>query len=144
MAAMRTKVICCTVGTSILLLVIASWLYAANSRIKVAPAFTQRDVKDIRSAVSKLRQDEVRRSIAAHDLKRLWHDLPVVLSRLESIAGFPGPPGGAYVVCRGLVPGTWCGFMVFNSTNGWKCDRIDVIDVETAREIRREIATDWR
>jgi hypothetical protein len=61
---------------------------------------------------------------------------PVMFSRVKSIAGFPGPPGGAYVDCRGLLPGTGCSFMLFNSTNGWKCDQMHVTDAATARQIR--------
>jgi len=62
--------------------------------------------------------------------------LPVTFSRVVSIAGYPGSPGGAYVECRGLVSGTGCSFMLFNGTNGWKLDHMQVTDAATARQIR--------
>ena len=137
MLAKRPGVICCAAGVGILLVVTGYWLCAASSRVKVASAFTQRDVTEIRRLVSRQRWSEARTSLATHDFKRLWQlGLPVIFSRVESIAGFPGPPGGAYVQCRGLVSGTGCSFMLFNNTNGWKCAQMSVIDVATARLIR--------
>ena len=145
MSAKRARLIFCATGAAIVL-VLCYWLCAANFRIKVASAFTQRDVTEIKSLVSQERWSRVRRSIATYDFKGVWQlSVPVMFSRLESIAGFPGPPGGAYVECRGLLPGTGCTFMLFNNTNGWKCDRMHVIDVATARQIRemqRQYAAD--
>jgi hypothetical protein len=140
MSAKRTRVICCIAGACILLLVVGCCLCSANSRIKVAAGFTQPDVTEIRRLVSRKRWGEMRKSIFARDFKRVCRlGLPVIFSRVESIAGFAGPPGGAYVECRGVVPGTGCSFMLFNNTNGWKCDRMDVIDVATARQIRETL-----
>lgn len=123
-------------------------LCAANSGIKVASAFTQRDVKEIKSLVSKERWSQARRSVAAHDFKRVCRlASPVIFSRVVSIAGFPGPPGGAYVDCRGLLPGTGCSFTLWNNTNGWKCDPMQFTDVAEARQIRemlRQYAADPR
>jgi hypothetical protein len=146
MSAKRTRLMCCAAGAGIALLVLCYWLCVANPQIKVASAFTQRDVTEIKSLVSKERRSRLRRPIAAHDFKGVWQlGVPVMFSRVASIAGFPGPPGGAYVECRGLVPGTGCTFMLFNNTNGWKCDRMDVTDMATARQIReiqRQYAAD--
>lgn len=148
MSAKRTRLICCAAVAGIVLPVLCCWLCAPNSRIKVASAFSQRDVTEIKSLVSKERWSRVRKSIASHDFKGVWQlGSPVMFSRVVSIAGFPGPPGGACVECRGLVPGTGCSFMLFNNTNGWKCDRMSITDVATARHIRemqRQYAADPR
>ena len=133
----RRKVIW-AINVAVALFAISLLLPAPNSHIKVASSFTRTDIHAIRSEVSRKCWAEVRKTVAARDFKRVWHfALPVLFSRAESIAGFPGPPGGARVDCRGLFSDTKCAFMVFNNTNGWKCDRIDFIDAATMQQFRK-------
>ncbi len=137
MSAKTRRKSICAIAAAVVLLVFGLWLCTSSSHIKVAGSFTPKDTHMIRIAVSEKRRAEVCKSIAAHDFKRLWNfALPVWSSRIESISGFPGPPGGARVECRGLLTDTECSFMVFNDTNGWKCDSIDFIDASAMRQIR--------
>ena len=113
------------------------WFYASTSKVKVASAFAPEDAQAIRRVVSRECWAEVRKSIAARNFRRVWHyALPILSSRIVSIAGFPGPPGGARVDCRGLLTDSECGFMVFNNTNGWNCDRISFLDASAMRQLR--------
>jgi hypothetical protein len=100
---------------------------------------TRLDIHAIRREVSRERWAEVRKSVAARDFERTWHiALPVLFSRAYSIAGYPGPPGGACVACRGLFSHTECAFMIFNGTNGWKCAQITFLDSSTMKQIREQ------
>ena len=122
------------------------WYYNSGSQIRVASAFTTEDVRAIRSIVSAKRWEVVRQSIATLNFRQAWNfALPVLFSRTESIAGFPGPPGGACVDCRGVFTDTQCAFMVFNDSNGWKYGSINFIDAQTmrqAREIQKQFAAE--
>jgi len=134
-------------GITVFLVVFALglWFCGSDSHVRVASAFSTEDVRAIRRAVSDKCWMEFRKSIAAHNLKRTWNfALPVLLSRTESIAGFPGPPGGAQVACRSVFFDTECSFMIFNTTNGWKCASIEFIDAQALlqiREMQRQFAS---
>src|SRR5262245_24064813 len=101
--------------TAILILfVLVLRFCTSSSHIRIARAFTTEDITAIRGAVSRESWSEARKAIAAYDFKRAWnYALPVLLSRTESIAGFPGPPGGARVDCRGAIFDNQCSFMLF-------------------------------
>jgi hypothetical protein len=135
-AKTRLKIIA-AISAGVVLAILGLRLADSDSHIKIASSITRQDIRAIRSEIARKRWVEVRKIILAHDFRRMWHfALPVLFSRVESIAGFPGPPGGAHVECRGMLADTESCFMVFNNTNGWKCDRMEFIDSSTMRQIR--------
>lgn len=123
----------------VVLLVAGLKYWSSGPQIRIASAFTAQDVRAIRSVVGERRRAEIWKSVSTLDFKRLWnYSLPVLFSRTEVIAGFPGPPGGASVQCSGLFSDTRSGFMVFNTTNGWRCDYMYFVDAKSLRRARTQ------
>lgn len=140
MSANRSLRIPLVFGVIVVLTGLGLWYCTSTSQIKVASTFKAEDVRAIRNEVSARRWAEVRQSISTLNIKRAWSfALPILFSRTESISGFPGPPGGARVQCRSVLFDTECAYMVFNSTNGWKCDSMSFIDASMMREIRQQL-----
>ena len=97
-------------------------------------------MRAIRGVVSERRRAELWKSISALNFKRLWnYALPLLVSRTESIAGFPGPPVGASVHCSGVFSDASSSFRVFNTTNGWSSDSISFIDAKTKQRVREKL-----
>jgi len=98
-----------------------------SSSIKIASAFAPKDVKKIRHAISLKNLQGLGAAVTALNYRRFSTSLRLLcFSRIESIAGYPGPPGGARVEGR-VGRYSTCAYMVFNSTNGWTCQSADLI-----------------
>ncbi len=133
----KRKFVWVAVASAAALIMLGLFFADSTSRIKIASGFSTQDVRAIRREVSRMRWEEFRNSVAALDSKRFGQrTLPIVFSWTETIAGSPGPPGGAFVGCRGIFSGTECTFMVSNSTNGWKCRSMGFTDAATMRKVR--------
>ena len=126
---MRTKSKLIVGGLMALLLF---WLVFALSRpstssVKVGSAVRTEDLPAIRRAISSknwrtfgLAARSFNFKGMADSLGRLFH------SRILSVAGHSGPPGGVWVEGR-VGPTTPCHYMVFQTTNGWTCDQASTI-----------------
>ena len=109
--------------------VMIGWLTSPppTSNIKIASAFAPTDVKKIRHAISHKNLQGLGAAVTGLNYRRFSTSLRLLcFSRIDSISGYPGPPGGARV--EGHV-GRYntCAYMVFNSTNGWTCQSADLI-----------------
>jgi hypothetical protein len=130
--AMRTKSKFVVGGLVTLLLF---WLVIALTRpstssVNVGSAVKTEDLPAIRRAISSKNWRSFGLAVRSVDFKAMADSLGRLFhTRILSVAGHSGPPGGVLVQGR-VGPTTACVYMVFQTTNGWTCDQANTLHLK--------------
>jgi hypothetical protein len=100
------------------------------SSVKVGSAVKTEDIPAIRRAISNKNWRTFGLAARSFDFKGMADSLGRLFhSRILSVSGHSGPPGGVRVEGR-VGPTSPCFYVVFQNTNGWRCDQANTIHLK--------------
>ena len=124
------KLIVGGVMTLLLVCLILALSNPSSSSVKVGGEVKAEDLPKIRQAISSKNWRTFGLAVRSLDFRGMADSLGRLFgSRLLSIAGHFGPPGGVRVEGR-IGSATPCFYMVFQTTNGWTCDQANTIHLK--------------
>ena len=124
---LKSKLLIGGLVTLLLLWLVIALAIPSTSSVKVGSAVKTEDLPAIRRAICNKNWRTFGLAIWHLDSKGMADSLGRLFgSRILSVAGHSGPPGGVQVEGR-VGATTSCFYMVFQTTNGWSCDQANTI-----------------
>jgi hypothetical protein len=102
----------------------------STGSVKVGSDVKTEDLPAIRRAISSKNWRTFGVAIRSLDFAGMSDSLRRLFgSRILSVSGHSGPPGGVRVEGR-VGPTSPCFYLVFQNTNGWRCDQANTIHLK--------------